>query len=472
MNFHGRYDESNSSRLSFQVTESSPFDCFPTMTNSGHPVHVSNRVAILVILVSGIFSLLWSIGPGSTGTPDFRALYYGARCVESGENPYSQDVYLARYKVESNEFPSRPKDQQDFLQAIPICVNPPTTLMFAVPFTWMGWKVASFIWLLIQFVSISLGAFLAWKFSCEYAPRMSLALVAMLMANCESLFKLGNVSASVIGWCIFAFWSARVKRFETAGVIALSLGLILKPQLAGVIWMFGLLLDGHLRKRAVQALAIATVIFIFSIAWIRPASPHWLHDWRANMAQTAAPGQLNNPAPALNKSHGVNTIISLQAVFAEINDNPHFYDIASGTVCALLLMTWFYFFRKMPNSEIRLWIGLASFIPLAILPIYHRQYDAKLLLLALPACALLWSKAHPYRQSALYLTIAVFIVSADIPYSIIVILSRKLSPSGLLGGLQPLLVLIDNPIPICMLILGTFYLWLLARESRVKEAAA
>ncbi|HWA93659.1 MAG TPA: glycosyltransferase family 87 protein [Terracidiphilus sp.] len=442
------------------------------MTNRTRIDRVSDRTAALVILIFGLSSLLWGIHSRIAGLPDFRAVYYAARCAVSGENPYNEAVFLARYKVENGEFPTTPRDLQNFLQGIPICVNPPTTLLFVLPFTWLGWASASAIWIFLQFASMSLGAFFVWKMAGEFSPRLSLFLIAFLMANCQSLYRMGNISACVIGLSIFAFWSFRKKYLEAAGVLALAIGLALKPQVAGVLWFLCMLVDKHYRKRALQAFSVAFLLCVLSVGWISRISPEWLRDWRGNIAQTSARGGINDPGPQSTGNHGVNRIISLQTLLSNFDDNPEFYNSISMGLSALLLATWCYYFHKAPDPSERLWLGMASLVPLALLPVYHRQYDAKLLLLIIPACALLWEKTHRYRAVALVLTVCLLTASADIPGAIIAIFAEKLQSMTAFTGSRFFLALIENPVPVCILFFAAFYLWLLRERSSAKGCAS
>ena len=96
---------------------------------------------------------------------------------------------------------------------------------------------------------------------------------------------------------------------------------------------------------------------------------------------------------------------------------------------------------------------------------YHRPYDAKLLLLAIPACAMLWAEGKPIRWLALLVTTAGIVFTADMPLTILRIFTENLhiSAAGLSG--QLLTVIIVRPVPLILLVMGIFYLWIyLQRE--------
>ena len=100
---------------------------------------------------------------------------------------------------------------------------------------------------------------------------------------------------------------------------------------------------------------------------------------------------------------------------------------------------------------------------LTMLPVYHRPYDAKLLLLTLPACAMLWAAKAPRRWLALVLTAAAIVVTSDIPLAIDAAIGQSLSLSANTIAGKVATVLLLRPAPVILLALGCFYLWVLLR---------
>ena len=230
----------------------------------------SHRTAAIVLALCALFSAAWSAGPQTAGMVDFRALYFGARCVVQHQDPYREAHFLALYKAESGQFPSEHTSLLDFLRVVPVCVNPPTTLFVVWPFTWLGWSLAHIVWLIFQSALLALAGFLVWEMSSSYAPRLSLVLIALLLANCELLLKLGNASASAVSLGILALWSFYRGHYEWAGVVALALSLALKPQISGVIWFFLLVVRPETRKRALQTLVLLALFVGGSVWWSYP----------------------------------------------------------------------------------------------------------------------------------------------------------------------------------------------------------
>jgi hypothetical protein len=71
--------------------------------------------------------------------------------------------------------------------------------------------------------------------------------------------------------------------------------------------------------------------------------------------------------------------------------NPRIYNPGSCFAGGTLVLAWAIITlksRSRPNPG----LALAAIAAISMLPAYHRQQDLKLLLLAVPACALLWSE--------------------------------------------------------------------------------
>jgi hypothetical protein len=99
-----------------------------------------------------------------------------------------------------------------------------------------------------------------------------------------------------------------------------------------------------------------------------------------------------------------------------------------------------------------------------MLPIYHHLYDAKLLLLTVPACAMLWAEGGLIGRFALLLNTAALVLTGELSWGILlVILSHLHLPTTGLPG-QMLIAVQVFPAPLILLGLGIFYLWVYARR--------
>jgi hypothetical protein len=91
------------------------------------------------------------------------------------------------------------------------------------------------------------------------------------------------------------------------------------------------------------------------------------------------------------------------------------------------------------------------------------MWNARLLMLAVPPCAMLWAEGGLTRWLALLLTSAGIVLTADIPSLILTILTGNfhISAAGLSGHL--LTALLMQPTPLILLAMAIFYLWVYVR---------
>jgi hypothetical protein len=101
-------------------------------------------------------------------------------------------------------------------------------------------------------------------------------------------------------------------------------------------------------------------------------------------------------------------------------------------------------------------------VTFSLLPVHHHLYDTKLLLLLIPAVAILSTKKGPIKWPALLLTLVGLASTGDISGTIFFQLVDRLLPpaTGLAGALRGVLVF---PVPLILLAVGVFYLWIYAR---------
>jgi hypothetical protein len=153
-------------------------------------------------------------------------------------------------------------------------------------------------------------------------------------------------------------------------------------------------------------------------------------------------------------------VIDLQSVVAVFRDDPRIYNSVSYLVCGALLLAVAVRTLRLRFSQRKTWLALAAIAPLTMLVTYHRPFDAKLLLLAVPACAMLWAEGGRIGRLALLVTTAGIVATADLPLISFLALTRNLriSTDGLSG--QMLTVALARPIPLILLMMGLFYLWI------------
>ncbi len=384
---------------------------------------------------------------------------------------YSPPVLQHLYESEGGKFPPNPADAFLFRRAMLVCVNLPTSLFLIVPLAMLPWKAAALIWMLQNVAGLSFSAFLVWNVAEDYALKPATLLICLVLANSELLFGLANLSGLVESLCLVAVCCFLQGRFLRAGILCLGISIALKPQIGGLVWFYFLLAGGAYRKRALQTLVVVAALALPAILWVSEISPQWPQELRANLRTLSARGSVNDPGPESLTFRSADTVISLQSTFSLIRDEPGFYNLASYLTCGLLLLAGAIRTLRSPFTKQNAWFALASVASLSMLPVYHRAYDAKLLLLAVPACALLWREGGRLKWIAGLMTTLAIASTSDVPATILLGLMKGMKDLNSVQG-RLLTAFVFHPAPLILLATGSFYLWVYFRRTAQERRAS
>jgi hypothetical protein len=392
------------------------------------------------------------------GMTDFLQIYASSRCVEHHHDPYKPGELLTFYQADTGGIPSDSSVvSSTYRKIVLIAPNLPTTLFLVAPIAALPWKLAVPLWALLIAASFILAASLVWRFGVTSSPRLHGALLLLILVNSGLLLSTGNTAGLVVSLSVIAVCCFLRDRWGAAGVLCLALALVMKPHDAGPIWFYFFLAGGRLRRRALQTLALTALITVPALFWVAHAAPHWLPELRSNLALGLAPGGLNNPGPTTEGGRGIGQIISLQAVLSLVWDNAGFYNLAAWLIAGPLIAAWCWKTLRSDFSPRLAWFALAAIAPLTMLPVYHRTYDARLLLLAVPACVLLWEERRARGRWALALTLAAIVLTGDLFWVVFFQITHYSSASVALGVI---------PAPLALLAMGAFYLYIYLGQPR------
>ena len=425
----------------------------------------TRRRSLVMILICGALSVLWgfSIGRKSSGGPtDFQAVYYGARCLIQHHNPYSVSDMASLYEAAKDEVPSPTERQRKLVE---LYVNMPTSFVVFAPFEVMPLRFAQVAWMLLTATSLILSGILFWGLCEKHAPILSACLIGFLLANCEYVFSTGNTGGFVVGLAMLATWCFLEERFIFVGILCMAVSLAVKPHNGGLVWLYFFLCGGVYRKRALQSLAVTALLGIAAALWLSLVAPSWTHDWHANLTTISQRGSFNDPGPTAVVANTFARVISLQAVFSVFRDEPQFYNSATYLVCGVLLLVWLIATLRSRSSREKDWLALAAITPIALLVTYHRVYDAKLILLTIPALAMLWARGGPHRWAVLALSTAGIVASSDIPLILFEWFAQGLHLSTAHLSGQILTVILGRPATDILLLMGVMYSWVYFRNA-------
>jgi glycosyl transferase family 87 len=429
-----------------------------------------NRTSLLLLLLGAGISIVWGVSLERGvrgGVMGFPGIYFGTKCLLQGGDPYDVNQLERVYRAEGFPIPSESVERR---QSVTLYVNLPTTFLFVAPFTLLPLATAQALWLLLVVGSFCLAAFLMWRLGRSYAPGVSLLLTFIVLANCEVIFSGGNTAGIVVGLCVIAVWCLLKDRFVMLGVACLAFSLAIKPHDVGLVWLYFLLAGKTQRKRAVQAGALAIAFALIGTLWASRVAPHWPSELRSNLATISAPGGINEPGPTSIGVASPDMIIDLQTVLSIFQDDPRVYNPITYVVCGTVLLVWLVVMLRSRPSPQNAFFALASVAALSMLVTYHRSYDAKLLLLSVPACAMLWAESGAIAWLALLIGTGGVVFTGDLPLAVLMHLTRHLySPAAGLAE-KTAIAVVTRPAPLILLVTAIFYLFVYWRRTQKQSS--
>jgi hypothetical protein len=331
-------------------------------------------------VIRGPLRALGSVG----GFNDFLSPYIQAGAWVHGQDPYSPNVLLRLWPAGSSHFLFLPREVANGSlvanRGIPTAY-PITALVLIAPFTLLPWKIAYGLWLAINLALFAglIGAAVALAGSSYAEPRALLLVAAILaLAPVHTGMATGNMTIAVVALAVIAVavYAAR-KRSAAAAAVLLALSAGLKPQ----IGLCFLLYYFVLRRWRIVVPALAMLACLAAVGLLRLEIGHtpWLANYLNDSHVLLETGVLGNFTSVNPTRFG---LINLQvALYPILRDVPATNDLAfvvGGLLCVVwLLVIWR---RRDPRLEL---LDLSAIAVISLLPIYHRFYDAALLVLPL-----------------------------------------------------------------------------------------
>jgi len=426
----------------------------------------TQRTGLFWLLLCCGISVLWGYlleRASPDGMIDFKGTFYSARCLLQHNDPYKDGEPLRAYLAEKSD---RPLPSDVLRQVLSQDIYLPTTSIFIAPFALLPWGPAHLLWMLLSAGSLAFAALLMWNLAAKFSPLIAGGLICFILANCEAVLATGNTAGIVVGLCVIAVGCFLEEKFVWAGILCLAVSLVIKPHDAGSVWLYFVLAGGVHRKRALQTLLVTVVLGLAAVLWVTPIAPHWMQELHSNILFDQSPAGHGNPGPSsTERGSGPSMVINLQSAIYVFSNDPRIYNPVTYLICGALLVIGLVRTLRSRFSRQGAWLALAAVVPITIIVTYHRPYDAKLLMVAVPACAILWAEGRPIRWLALLVTTAGIVFTADIPLTLLTILSSTfhISTHGLSG--QMLTVVLTRPTPLILLAMAIFYLWMYMRRT-------
>ncbi len=342
----------------------------------------SNRawmvVAVLLTMCAMVY-MVWrgpyrAMSPG--GSSDFSLVWQSTRAWTEGKNPYSSQSTLEVWNAHSGTAPGAeaPSERIDEL-----LVYPPSTHVLLAPWTLTDWATSQRVWMVLNTVlliaSITLLLGLAglrpqspsWWFA---------AAAALVMAPGHTAISVGQVSIPVMFFLALAHaLRARSSPPGYAGIL-IGLACCLKPQ----IGLLFLAYEFGRRRWSTGIIAVLTLAVVTAIGmwWLHRSGIDWIPKWKANVDALANSNNGNPSQTNPLRYHLINLHYFLHGFFADLAT----VKLLAYGVCGSLCLS--YFFVDRARSEHRGELLSLSFVSaISMLVVYHRMYDAVVLLFPL-----------------------------------------------------------------------------------------
>lgn len=318
-----------------------------------------------------------------TNWNDLSQNYTASRLWLKGRNPSDPKNFVALWKQEGH---SRLE-----LTDIRTHLAPPLGgLVVLAPVAAFPWKIAEIFWLVILLISFAATVWaLALIGGFRWDELRTLAFIAacLALAPFHTDLAAGNSSILVIGACAVAIWAARNRHDVAAGVL-FGVACSLKPQIGAFLVLYYLV-----RRRwqlFVTAVASTLGLALFAALYLWFWGTSWLQDYLHNARGFVTTNHIDDFSSANPIRF---TLINLQVPFFAITGHSSSANLLAFAVGSLLVCTWIYWVTR-DNDHVPELLSLGAISIIALLPVYHRFYDAALLVV--PLC---WGMTRCMTQS-------------------------------------------------------------------------
>jgi hypothetical protein len=321
---------------------------------------------------------------------DFLPLYIQSKAWAQGKDPYSAQSFISLWPS-GNRRPSwvdtdAANGVLELKRGMPT-PYPPSSLLVLSPFSLLPWAVAQPLWMVLNIAAVVLSPFALLSICrCSLADlraRLFLA-AAFALAPFHTGLATGHLAMLAISLLVGTVWAARSGREKTAGVL-LAIVVCLKPTVAGGLLLFYLVRRQW--KVAGIACAAGAMIGILGASRLTIAGVPWLASYLENIRRIFASGALTDFA-------GVDAIrfnlINAQVFFYSLLGNVSVAERLAQFVGTAFLGSWLWFcWRRRAASEL---LEISAISVISLIPVYHRFYDAALLIWPLAWSLLLAGK--------------------------------------------------------------------------------
>ncbi len=267
---------------------------------------------------------------------------------------------------------------------------PPSSLLALSPLTLLRFPEARVLWFLLNGFLLVTSAGLILSMCPRSYRWLSTILISLLVISIGLPLALGNPAIFAISLLIIGSYFFFRGRFLPLGAFLLMLSLAVKPQIGGLVVVY-LLVRGIHRRYALAAMlgALALLLAGGLTLSLHPRSANWISALSSDISASMEPGGINDPEPA--NIHAI-TLINLQPVSSVFFPNAREYNAIAYTVFLTLLGVLIAVLLRRDACQEIYFLSIGALAVLSLMPAYHRIPDARLLLISIPAVAVVYQR--------------------------------------------------------------------------------
>lgn len=365
----------------------------------------------LLLIAAAIFAVRGPARAIAGGNSDLAIVYASIASWVDGLNPYN--VVDAQVVWDDRDggtrFAPLSRDPDLFLY-------PPSTFPVLAPVGVLPWPVAAIAWTLTNTLAglISIWA-VARVVGLQGNPRAVFIAVALAFAPLHTAIFTGQTILPVLA-LIALVHAIRVPRIDGRALptwtpiavgVMLGIATAIKPQVGLPFLAYELVMLRALPLAA--GLFTALAITAIGVLRLESAGIDWLASWRANLESVQTGGQVTYTPGAQSRVHMVNLHPVMALVFSDAAAVRAAVLAVVAVIAAGAFAVWIRV-RDEPREIGALSIGAA----LCMIIVYHRAYDASVLILPMAWCIqrLLAPRGSPRGQLAAAVSLALVLVYA------------------------------------------------------------
>jgi hypothetical protein len=306
---------------------------------------------------------------------DLAQNYAASRLWLRGQNPSNAANFVALWLQEVHS--------QIEVNSVRTHLAPPLgSLVLLAPIAALPWPAAKIAWtgvLVLAFLLTVLTLVRTAGFRLNEPRTLAFVAGCFALAPFHTGMATGNVSIVVIAACAMGIWAASRGRDVTAGAL-FAVACSFKPHIGAFFVLY------YLVRRRWQvfgsALAFTAGLVLIAALWMQLCGVSWAHDYFRNAKGFVTANRIDDFTSA-NPIRFM--LINLQVPFYSFTGNSALSNLLALSAGVLLVAVWLYWIIRNQEHGSEL-LALGAIALICLMPVYHRFYDAAVLVIPLCWC--------------------------------------------------------------------------------------